>query len=695
MSDLPQTRASDTPPPPPGETRILIVDDEDRFRTSLAERLSLRGYQVLDTGDGEEGIRIARQTRPDVVILDRKMPHMTGEEVLRELKKIAPELQIIMLTGHASIESASAAGKLDAYAYLEKPCETEQLIATIEAARQEKTYAMARHEIPVVKGRSVWDWLWGTNGSRPGMIMLGALLFAALYLMPPPSGLVTLLGAPKTEQATGDANAGYAHYRKLKVGETVAQFYSNYARREVTVTGPDGQKVKRALTPAEACRSAQTMVGVLVVAALFWASGALPIGITALLVGLLMYLFKVFPPDLVASSYAKDAVVFVMGVLAFAAGIGKTGLDRRIGMLLLGTSRSIKLYLFIFCPLLAVTASFLSEHALIAFVTPILMVVYTSAVRTAGVRRDRALAVLLILSVSFAANQGGPGSPAAGGRNAVMIGILGDYGLAPTFAQWVKYGLPFVPVMALVIACYFYFRFRGRLQVKDVDVAHLVRREADKIGAMTRQEYITAAVLALVIFLWITASDKLGMGGPVLLGIVLLAIFRVMAWRDINKISWDVVALYGSATAMGAGLAYTGAALWIAASFVNFLPEIFSQGTGLAIACSFFTGICTQFMSDGATVSAIGPIAVPMAQISGTHPWMVGFATAFASSFANTLISGTPNNAIAYSLAKDLDTGEQLVTLADFLKHGAVVTLLAFLVLWGWLFLGYWRWVGF
>jgi len=86
---------------------------------------------------------------------------------------------------------------------------------------------------------------------------------------------------------------------------------------------------------------------------------------------------------------------------------------------------------------------------------------------------------------------------------------------------------------------------------------------------------------------------------------------------------------------------------------------------------------------------------VPMASLSGTHPWMVGFATAFASSFANCLIIGTPNNAIAYSLAKDMDTGEQLVTLGDFLKHGVVITVLALLVLWGWAILGYWRWIGF
>jgi sodium-dependent dicarboxylate transporter 2/3/5 len=94
-------------------------------------------------------------------------------------------------------------------------------------------------------------------------------------------------------------------------------------------------------------------------------------------------------------------------------------------------------------------------------------------------------------------------------------------------------------------------------------------------------------------------------------------------------------------------------------------------------------------------VSAIGPIAVPMSIISETNPLMVGLATAFASSFAHMLVIGTPNNAIVLALAKDPVTGEQLVTLKDFLKHGGIVLLLCFAVMILWVILGYWRWMGF
>jgi sodium-dependent dicarboxylate transporter 2/3/5 len=674
--------------------KVLLVDDEERFRSNLARRLEMRGFRVEDVGDGEEAVRAVRLGRPDVVLLDLRMPRMMGEEVLREIKRIAPEVQVVILTGHASIKTATTTGRLDAFAYLEKPCDTDELISTIEAARREKHHAMARHEIPKVETRSVARWLWGNHNLRPGIVMLGAVLFAAVALVPVPASLVRLLEAEKTG-SMDDANAGYSAYGKMRPGESIAQYYSRYSHRSVKEKDADGQTVERHLAAAQVGRSAMVMLGILLLAALFWATGALPIGITALLVGVLMYGFGVLPPDLVAKAYAKDAVAFIMGILALAAGITKTGLDRRIGLLLLGTSRSLTAFLFIFLPLLAMCASFLSEHALVAFIAPILVVVYMSAIRSAGLEKDKSLAVMLILGICFAANQGGPGSPAAGGRNAVMIGILADYGLAPSFGQWVKYGLPFVPVMALVIGAYFFVRLRHRTRIKELDIARIVKNESKRLGRMTRQEYITAGVVVGVILLWILASGRFGMGGPVLLGLVVLAVFRIIGWRDINRISWDVVALYAGACAMGVGLAYTGAALWMAASFVSVLPDFLSQGAGLAIASSLLTGILTNFMSDGATVSAVGPITVPMASISGTHPWMVGLATAFASSFANCFIIGTPNNAIAYSLAKDHVTGEQLVTLGDFLKHGVVVTGLAFLVLWGWLIFCWWGWIGF
>jgi sodium-dependent dicarboxylate transporter 2/3/5 len=249
--------------------------------------------------------------------------------------------------------------------------------------------------------------------------------------------------------------------------------------------------------------------------------------------------------------------------------------------------------------------------------------------------------------------------------------------------------------MALVIGLYFYIVVKRKTQVKNVNISKIVRQASERIGPMTKNEYITAVILVGLLLLWMFGSEIFGLGGPVILALVLLNILRIIGWRDVKKIQWEVVALYAAATAMGKGLATTGAALFIADSFINILPAWLATGEGLAIATSVFTGIATNFMSDGATVSAIGPITVPMATIAQAHPWMVGLATAFASSFAHMLVIGTPNNAIVFTMAKNPRTGEQLIKLTDFMKHGFAIFLLSTLLLIFWVILGYWQWIGF
>jgi sodium-dependent dicarboxylate transporter 2/3/5 len=681
--------------------KILLVDDEARFRTSLAGRLRKRGFDILDVDNGEDAIRTARKDDAiEIAVIDLKMPRMDGIQTLRELKAVRPALQAIMLTGHGTLESAKDAGKHDAFRYLQKPCDVEEVVHALEAATEEVTYARARHEIPrPLERRSLWTLFVGSHNSRPGFVILGLAIFAAVVYGPTPDRLVHLLGAPKSapaaEAAARDEIMGYASYREMAPGQTIAAYYGRKYKIEETATAPDGSTAKAPLSPDGAAVRAKVMLAVILVGALFWATGAVPVAVTTFFVALALYFYDVFKPDQIAQAFAKDAVIFIFGVLALAKAITKTGLDRRIGLLLLGPAKNLPLLLLVFLPLFSVACSFISEHALVAFTMPLFVMVYASAVKTAGLKKDRMLMVMFTLSLAYAANSGGPGSPAAGGRNAIMVGILADYGITPTFGQWVQYGLPFVPVMAIVVGLYFLLFVRHQAQIKTLNVAAEVRRAAEKIGPMTRDEYLTGAIFALVILLWVTCSGWLGMGGPVLVGLVLLNVFRVLSWKDMQGIHWEVVLLYAGACAIGSGLAATGAALYMADAFVAVLPDFLAAGSGLAIASSLFTGITTNFMSDGATVAAIGPVTVPMATVAGAHPWMVGLTTAFASSFAHTLIIGTPSNALAYAMAKDPETGEQLVTLGDFMKHGLVVLMLSFLVLWVWAILGYWQWIGF
>ena len=120
------------------KTRVLIVDDEEKFSEPLAERLTLRDYDVTTSQSGEDAVAKIKQYNYDVVVLDVLMPGMSGTETLREIKKIKPLTEIIMLTGHATVETAVEGMRLGATDFLMKPCETEDLIPKIQKAHDRK-----------------------------------------------------------------------------------------------------------------------------------------------------------------------------------------------------------------------------------------------------------------------------------------------------------------------------------------------------------------------------------------------------------------------------------------------------------------------------------------------------------------------------------------------------------------------------
>lgn len=120
-------------------TRILIVDDEKDFVETLSERLTMREYDVTTSFSGEDAVDKVKGYNFDVVILDVSMPGMSGVEALREIKNLKPLTEVIMLTGHATVNTAIDGMKLGALDYLLKPCETEDLIAKINMAQQRKT----------------------------------------------------------------------------------------------------------------------------------------------------------------------------------------------------------------------------------------------------------------------------------------------------------------------------------------------------------------------------------------------------------------------------------------------------------------------------------------------------------------------------------------------------------------------------
>lgn len=116
------------------EIKLLLVDDEQDFVETLAERLRLRDFGSTVALDGETALSIVKEGVPDVMLLDIMMPGINGLEVLERVKGNYPDVQVIIVTGHGGEKEKTQAMKLGAFAYMTKPVDFETLIITIMAA---------------------------------------------------------------------------------------------------------------------------------------------------------------------------------------------------------------------------------------------------------------------------------------------------------------------------------------------------------------------------------------------------------------------------------------------------------------------------------------------------------------------------------------------------------------------------------
>ena len=132
------------------EARVLLVDDEEAFLESMSERMRLRGMDVTTASSAKEALEVIESDIFDAVILDIQLPEMDGMAVLKKIKAKHPEAQIILLTGHASLEKGVEAMKIGASDYLEKPADMEALSKKIKDAKTEKMLIVQKQQLDSV-----------------------------------------------------------------------------------------------------------------------------------------------------------------------------------------------------------------------------------------------------------------------------------------------------------------------------------------------------------------------------------------------------------------------------------------------------------------------------------------------------------------------------------------------------------------
>jgi DNA-binding NtrC family response regulator len=140
-------------------SRVLLVDDEEEFIETLAQRLEVRDFDVATATSGADALARLEGEDIDLVVLDVQMPGVDGIEVLRLIKQSKPLIEVIMLTGHATVQTAIDGMKLGAFDFLLKPTETEELVEKVNRAlgrKAEHDERIRQAEIDEIVKRRGW-----------------------------------------------------------------------------------------------------------------------------------------------------------------------------------------------------------------------------------------------------------------------------------------------------------------------------------------------------------------------------------------------------------------------------------------------------------------------------------------------------------------------------------------------------------
>ena len=390
----------------------------------------------------------------------------------------------------------------------------------------------------------------------------------------------------------------------------------------------------------------------------------IPLPGVAFCIGLILVFTGVTSRKEVAMLYWSDACWFIMGSLMFAAAFVKTGVDKRVCLMMFRKLAvpSIRWISLIFFAIISPLAAFISDHALAAMFLPIGMLLYQNSL-TKEVPEDPELGKMLMISIAMACNIGGPGAPSGGARNVIMMTYLADmFGMDIGYFQWITYCFPYVILMIPLTWLTINWRFKPAITSLAPAMSHL-QNEIGRMGGWNRKQITALVIFLVMVFGWFTEKEFYNMGiYPVRLGIGVIAVAGAVAylltgivnWRDYQeKVDWGVVWLYAGAIIFGRTLDKTGAAYWLARSAIDALAPLgMNAGLPLMATSNGLTAILTNLMADGPAAAAVGPIALNMAGL--VHPGttflpFMAMATAMASSFAYCLIIGTPPNAIVYA----------------------------------------------
>jgi solute carrier family 13 (sodium-dependent dicarboxylate transporter), member 2/3/5 len=473
---------------------------------------------------------------------------------------------------------------------------------------------------------------------------------------------------------------GYQHYRQVISTLNLAAFWK---RRWFVIAMIIGALIILAPTPVGLTYPAQVVIAMSVVATILFITEPVPLPTVALLIVVGQVLLLGTDPTTVAKSLMTDSVLFIMGSLMLAVAVVKQRLDKRIALWIVRmTGTNVFWISFGIIAVCGLLASFIGEHTVAAMMLPVGVTLISLTSQDA--KKVKNLAALLLLSISYGCAIAGIGTPSGGARNAIMIGYWKDFFYEPSnpetqrflvdYVTWMKYAYPMFLVQLPLVSMLLYWTFKPEYNDLSRAVARL-RTQVMMDGPLGIKGWTTIMVFLATIASWIVFSDTLGLGVPAIAGTIAFLVLGLVRWEDINSgVNWGVVLLYAAAISLGVQMKDTGAAAWVAESFISALtPFGAGEGPGLYAAVALLTTFVTNTMTAGAAVAVLGPVVLKTAAVSNTDPIAIGFITAISSAFAYITAAAHPAFTIVYASG--------YLKASDFVRAGIRMTVMSLILI--------------
>ncbi len=424
----------------------------------------------------------------------------------------------------------------------------------------------------------------------------------------------------------------------------------------------------------ELTREGKAALGLFFLAATWWVTEVVPIGVTSISIGVVQALFLIRPAREAFTDFMDPSVWFIFGSLMIGMVFTKTGLTRRLAYRMLAVVGERTSMIYLGCFVMTASLTLIMAHtAVAATIYPLLLAVY-------ALYTDEDIPTRfgkgLFMGMAFVAGAGSIITLLGAARGAVAIGFFYDItGRQIDFFRLSYYMLPVGALMVILLWGFFMLWYPPERKTIP-GLRDRVKRLYGTLGPMSRDEIVslvivlgTIAVLSLRTFIPVLAPlDK---SAIILVPIILLFLLKILVLDDLESASWNIVFLFGGAMSIGFCLWKTGAAQWLAVEWLNLFNG--AHWLVFVLGMAGFVLVMTNLIMNVAAIAITMPVALVIAPYVGVAPDVVLFASLVTAGMPFLLLVGAAPNAIAY--------GSRQFTVREFFVAGIPASLLLMVVL--------------